>query len=99
MIMQVKLKHNGYYPDEEDCKWWMFGPSTLSAVTTFQACCGLPETGVCDRETWKALMGTTARPQDIENVFSGDSDDEDLEEQGVGRVYLLGEQRWSLPVN
>jgi peptidoglycan hydrolase-like protein with peptidoglycan-binding domain len=75
----------------------MFGASTLSAVTTFQACCGLPETGVCDVETWTALLGPKAQPQDIENVFSGDSDDEDLEEQGVGRVYLLGEQRWSLP--
>jgi hypothetical protein len=33
--------------------------------------------------------------QDIDLWWSGDADDEDMEEKGQGAVYLLGEQRWS----
>lgn len=33
--------------------------------------------------------------QDIDLWWSGDGDDEDMEELGSGGVYLLGEQRWS----
>jgi hypothetical protein len=93
--MQVKLAEHGFYPDEDDSKWWMFGSTTLSALSTFQACNSLPDTGACDMATWKVLMGADARPEDIDKVFSGDSDDEDMEEQGLGRVYLMGEHRWA----
>eukprot|EP00892_Ulva_mutabilis_P012576 jgi/Ulvmu1/9691/UM055_0029.1 len=93
--LHVMLQQQGFHPEEEDVKWWMFGSSTVRALSTFQACSGLPETGVCDVATWHALMGDNAKPQDIDLVFSGDSDDEDLEQIADGRVYLLGEQRWS----
>lgn len=92
---QVMLQQQGFHPDEEDTKWWMFGPTTVSALTTFQACSGLPESGVCDEATWHALLGANAKPEDIDLVFSGDSDDEDMDQISDGRVYLLGEQRWS----
>lgn len=88
------LQQQGFHPDEEDTQWWMFGPTTVSAISTFQACSGLPESGVCDALTWRALLGPDATPEGIDLVFSGDSDDEDMEET-EGRVYLLGEQRWS----
>lgn len=93
--MQIKLREHGFHPDDDDSKWWMFGASTLSAVSTFQACNGLPESGVCCEATWAVLMGKGGAPEHIDKVFSHDSDDEDLEEQGEGRVYLMGEQRWS----
>ena len=61
--VQVLLKKNGYYCDEEDTKWWMFGGSTMAALQTFQACSGLPESGVCDERTWHGLMGDGACPE------------------------------------
>ncbi|EIE27431.1 hypothetical protein COCSUDRAFT_45859 [Coccomyxa subellipsoidea C-169] len=36
---------------------WFFGNQTLSALLTFQASVGLPETGACDEATWNALLG------------------------------------------
>ena len=88
-MIQVLLREHGFHADENDSQWWMFGPTTLSAVTTFQACNGLPESGICCEATWRRLMGAGGTPQDIDKVFSGDSEDEDLEQQGDGRVYLL----------
>jgi hypothetical protein len=51
--------------------------------------------GVCDVRTWEELMGPEGRPEHLSQIFSYDSDDEDLEAQGDGKVYLLGEQRWA----
>jgi peptidoglycan hydrolase-like protein with peptidoglycan-binding domain len=94
----------GFHADSEDTKWWMFGVSTVSAVQTFQACNGLPESGVCCNRTWAALAstepaaalaGTDAHPHHLDLWRSGDSDDEDLEAVADGHVYLLGEQRWA----
>jgi hypothetical protein len=51
---------------------------------------------VCDAATWRALLGggDHISPADIDSVWSGGSDDEDLDTSD-GRVYLLGEQRWA----
>lgn len=94
VAVQVKLRENGYWADEDDMKWWQFGSTTASALQTFQACAGVPESGVCDAATWRGLLGPAAMPADIDAVRSGGSDDEDLDDD-TGRVYLLGEQRWA----
>lgn len=93
--LQVALGEAGFSAGEEDIQWWQFGDSTLNAVKTFQACSGLPESGVADVPTWKALLGADAVPGDIDSVRSGHSDDEDLALSAFGeRVWLIGEQRW-----
>lgn len=93
--LQILLERAGYGVDEDELRWWQFGSTTANALSTFQACEGLPETGVSDARTWRRLMGSeNARPEDITNVCSGDSNDEDLEDM-TGRVWLLGEQRWA----
>ena len=42
---------------EEDEADMYFGPSTQEALCYFQASAGLAETGVCDADTWRALLG------------------------------------------
>ena len=80
------------------CLWLLSARSdsdAMSEVNGMQACSGLPESGVCDEHTWLLLMGQDAQPEHLDKVFSGESDDEDLEGSGEGKVYLLGEQRWA----
>ena len=89
------MERAGYFCDEDETRWWMFGMTTQYALRTFQSCNGLHETGVADEATWIALMPAGALPSDIENVQSGGSDDDDLSETSEGRVWLLGEQRWA----
>lgn len=55
--LHVALFDAGFYPGDEDIDDFMFGESTQSAVLTFQACNGLPETGSVDMNTWKELLG------------------------------------------
>ena len=45
--LQVALDLGGFYPSEDDMRWWCFGDGTLAALKTFQAsarspasCCG-----------------------------------------------------------
>lgn len=57
-----------------------------------QVCSKLPESGVCDPATWRALLGAGAVPADIAKLRSEDSADEDL--ASSDRVWLMGEQRW-----
>jgi len=93
--LHVALSTAGFDPGEEDARWWQFGDSTLNALKTFQACSGLPESGVVDPGTWKALLGADAVPAEVDRLRSGASDDEDLADvQNGGRVWLMGEQRW-----
>ncbi|KAI3437857.1 hypothetical protein D9Q98_000303 [Chlorella vulgaris] len=92
--LQVALERAGFYPSEDEIRWWTFGDGTLSALKTFQACSGYPESGVCDGATWRFLLGDDASPSEILNLYTGDSADEDLSEQNTDRVWLLGEQRW-----
>jgi peptidoglycan hydrolase-like protein with peptidoglycan-binding domain len=91
--LHVALEAAGYYPGEDDVRWWTFGSETLAAVKTAQACNGLPESGVSCAATWRLLLGEGATPGDLATLRSGNSDDEDLEFQG-DRVWLIGEQRW-----
>ena len=93
--LHVALNQQGYYAGEDDVRWWQFGDGTINALKTFQACSGLPETGVCDVNAWRTLLGPNAKPQDLMHLRSGGSDDEDLSNvDGAERVWLLGEQRW-----
>lgn len=93
--LHVALQEHGYYPGEDDVRWWTYGDSTLTALKTFQACQGLAESGVADAVVWQKLLGPGAVPSDIRSMKSGESDDDDLADDGDGeRVWLLGEQRW-----
>ena len=93
--LHVLLDDQGFAVSEEDCHWWHFGSTTLDALKTFQACNGLPESGVCDANTWKKLLGEGARPEDVGKVESGRSDDEDMTDDAGGtRVWLMCEDRW-----
>ena len=58
-----------------------------------QACNGLPESGVADPATWRALLGAGASPADLDTLRSEDSADDDLGNT-ADRVWLMGEQRW-----
>ena len=88
-------------------QYWVWGDMTGNAVRTFQACSGIKETGVCEENTWKALLGNQdAVPNDLlhyrkrlvaELIANGELEEniEDITEGGAdGKVWLLGEQRW-----
>lgn len=53
-----------------------FDEATLEAVMRFQKCCGLPVTGVVDRQTWDAVMNAflrawgTISPPDTLSLFT-----------------------------
>lgn len=105
---QLALDSYGYAIGEDELRWWMFSDQTLNALKTFQACNGLPESGVCDEATWRLLMGEegkTAKPADLEEfgkklraealAQGGEVFEDDLgKEEKDGRVWLVGEQRW-----
>ena len=55
--MQSCMNDAGFWAGEEDEADFYFGPSTVDALCYFQASAGLPETGVCDAATWRALLG------------------------------------------
>ena len=59
--LQVALDRAGMSCGEDDEQWWQFGDSTHSALVTFQACEGLPESGVADEKTWRKLLAVAAR--------------------------------------
>jgi peptidoglycan hydrolase-like protein with peptidoglycan-binding domain len=92
--LQVLLRRAGCHCDRDEAEWWMFGATTVTALRTFQACAGLPETGVANEALWRALAEPGTAPADLQDVRSGGSDDEDLEFTGEDRVFLLGENRW-----
>ena len=92
--LQVALDRAGMSCGEEDEQWWQFGDSTQAALTTFQACGGLPESGVADERTWRALLAAAAAkgvgfaggkrdassfvPSDVDSLTSGDANDDDM---------------------
>lgn len=59
-VMQIMLQRKGFFCGEDDCTWWYFGDDTVGALKTFQESLGMPESGVCDERTWKALLGPNA---------------------------------------
>ncbi|KAK9825805.1 hypothetical protein WJX74_009254 [Apatococcus lobatus] len=94
--LQVALDRMGFNPGREDMQWWQFGDSTYGALQTMQACSHLPDTGVADEATWKALLGADAQPNDILLLYSEDENDTDMTETSADRgVWLVGEQRFS----
>ncbi|WIA44064.1 hypothetical protein OEZ86_010425 [Tetradesmus obliquus] len=98
--LQVALGRQGYHCGDDEMRWWQFGSSTLDALKTFQACNGLPESGATDERTWLALLGPEATPDQLQELRGEESSyEEDLAEPEAGAVWLLGEQRWSRPVN
>lgn len=93
--LHVLLDEAGYNPGDDDVTWWQFGDTTVGALKTFQACSGLPESGICDSVTWKKLLGADATPAVLRTINSGASDDDDMaDDKGGTRVWLIGEQRW-----
>ena len=107
--LQVALDRAGMSCGEDDEQWWQFGDGTHSALVTFQACEGLPESGVADERTWRKLLAVAAKkekggenrdpssfvPSDVDSLTSGDANDDDmLGNHHSGMVFLLGEQRW-----
>uniref|UniRef100_A0A7S0WJM0 Peptidoglycan binding-like domain-containing protein n=1 Tax=Pyramimonas obovata TaxID=1411642 RepID=A0A7S0WJM0_9CHLO len=89
---------HGYYVDEDDGKYWYFGQMTSNAVQYFQAGVFLPETGIVDPNTWKALLeeGEFEQGPEVLEKYSGGEYAEDLSEDlNEDRVWLMGEERWS----
>lgn len=94
--LQVALNKHGFHCGDDDEQWWQFGDPTHSALATFQACSGLPESGVADEKTWLALLGPDATPEDGAALSAGNNTDDDmLGGHHEGMIYLVGEQRWA----
>ncbi len=65
---------------------WIFGHQTQEALMTLQAMKGLPETGVCDLQTWEMLLGPGFRPVAKEEIPVGSIfNDEDSAADQVSR--------------
>ena len=54
------MDRKGFCVAEDEGEFWFFGGSTVNALRTFQACEGLPESGVVDEASWLALCGEDA---------------------------------------
>lgn len=94
--LQVALQKGGFFSGDDDMRWWSFSDSTAAALRFYQACAGLPESGVCDGRTWRALLGDGATPAALLDLRDemGEYEDDLDDTHGGGRVWLLGEQRW-----
>ena len=93
--LQVLLDEQGYYSGEEDMEYWFFGTTTENALGTFQASNNLPDTGLTDVGTWRALLGEELAALGPDEALArvGDGDfPEDLSRQD--RVFLIGEGRF-----
>lgn len=98
------LDSKGFSPSEEEAECLYFGEQTLSALLTFQASVGLPETAVCDAETWNQLLGAeTVRVRLIEATalellnsgntgFSGSSSGQEISSNGISPSLLASAQ-------
>ena len=61
---------------DDEAEDFYFGPGTRAALETFQAIHRLPETGVADLDTWRALLGDALndlRPPDEAVVAAADA--------------------------
>jgi len=86
--LQAALLREGLYCGEEEMEEWYFGHHTETALLTWQAMKGLPETGVCDLESWAKLLGPGFRrveaaemPPEVQPAGAGDAG-----EAGAGRA-------------
>ncbi len=71
--LHAALATQGFHSGDEDMEDWYFGPSTQSALLTFQACNGLEESGVTDQPTWRALLGEQGYVDMVSGVPSVDA--------------------------
>ena len=96
--LQALLDEAGFACGEDDVRYWFFGDATDAALRTFQACApggALPETGVTDAATWRALLGAkrfASGPAVLAALV--DAGDDMVARTGV---YLIGEDRWEVP--
>ena len=96
--LQALLDEAGFACGEDDVRYWFFGDATDAALRTFQACApggALPETGVTDAATWRALLGAkrfASGPACLAALV--DAADDMVARTGV---YLIGEDRWEAP--
>ena len=91
--LQVMLEVAGFSCGKDDMMWWHYGDDTIAAIKTFQACNGLPQSGVADTLTWEKLAGEGKSMQDICRIVEKEQMyEEDLTKSD--RVWLIGEQRW-----
>ena len=93
--MQVILSEQGFDSGEEDMEYWYFGSTTSAALLTFQASNRLPETGITDLNTWRALLGDELldiSPADALERIGHGGFEHDLSR--TDKVFLLGEQRY-----
>jgi peptidoglycan hydrolase-like protein with peptidoglycan-binding domain len=58
--LHAALGGAGYYAPDGEAEDFYFGEGTAAALLSYQACQGLPETGVTDDATWAALLGSDA---------------------------------------
>ncbi len=78
-------------------------PPSLTALPhtplpLLQASQGLPETGVADERTWRALLGPEAQPSQVYELASEDTAEFTRDRGASGGqegMWLVGEQRWS----
>ena len=90
---------------DDELEFWMFGDTTENALKTFQACSGMPESGVVDEEVWSKLCegmeGEVCSVEYMEEKTSGTSEAEEADPYNIDRakqgVFLLGEGRYEDP--
>ena len=104
-LLQLALDRKGYCVSDDELEFWMFGDTTENALKTFQACSGMPESGVVDEEVWSKLCegmeGEVCSVEYMEEKTSGTSEAEEADPYNIDRakqgVFLLGEGRYEDP--
>ena len=65
--LQNLLDSHAMHCGDEEAEDFYFGGRTRAALETFQACEGLPETGICDEKTWlKLVRGDAGRLRELQ---------------------------------
>lgn len=67
----------GFFPPVESCSPYLQGMN------------GLPETGVSDAGTWRALLGQSAQPADLADLHSKEAQFDDDMSEHTSSVWLL----------
>ena len=96
----MALDRKGFCVAEDEGEFWFFGGSTVNALRTFQACEGLPESGVVDEASWLALCGEDAEGGACDiGIGDGEAgpDDGHRIDRGKKGVFLIGEGRYEDP--
>ena len=105
-LLQLALDKKGFCVSDDELEFWMFGDTTETALKTFQACSGMPESGVVDEEVWsmlcEGLENEVCSIEFLEERTSGVSEAEETDPYNIDRadgkgVFLLGEGRYEDP--